>query len=106
MSMTADAVALVPADEADRAVVQAMVRFYVYHISEYTGLSCPPDGLYECLDLGRYWTAAGTHRFFIEVAGERAGFALIDRRGMLPETEASVNGAASPTTTSPTEKFA
>lgn len=88
--MSRDAVRLVPAGEADRDVIQAMGRFYVYDISEYTGWPCPPDGLYECADFGAYWNEPGAHCFFIEVAGEKAGFALIDRFGSRPETEYNV----------------
>jgi predicted acetyltransferase len=84
------AVELIPGGEADRDVLQAMGRFYVYDISEFTGWPCPPVGLYECADFGPYWSEPGAHCFFIEVAGERAGFVLIDRHGTLPRTEYNV----------------
>ncbi len=88
--MMSPAVELIPAGEADRDVLQAMGRFYVYDMSEYTGWSCPPNGLYECADFGPYWSEPGAHCFFVEVAGERAGFVLIDRNGTLPHTEFNV----------------
>ncbi len=88
--MKPPAVELVPAREADRDVLQAMGRFYVYDMSEYTGWPCPPDGLYACADFGAWWSEPGAHCFFIAVGGERAGFVLIDRHGSLPATEYNV----------------
>ena len=88
--MKPPAIALIPAGEADRDVLQAMGRFYVYDMSEYTGWACPPDGLYECADFGTWWSEPGAHCFFIEVDGERAGFVLIDRNATLPQTEYNV----------------
>jgi predicted acetyltransferase len=83
-------VALVPALPADRPVIQAMARFYVYDMSEYTGWPVPADGLYECVDLAPYWTEAGAHAFFIECGDEHAGFAMVDRLCMFPDTEFNV----------------
>lgn len=67
-----------------------MARFYVYDISEYTGWPVPADGLYECVDLAPYWAEEGANAFFIETAGERAGFAMVDRERMFPETDFNV----------------
>ena len=89
-AMKPPAIELVPAGEADRDVLQAMGRFYVYDMSEYTGWPCPPDGLYACADFGPFWSEPGAHCFFIAVDGERAGFVLVDRNGTLKQTEYNV----------------
>ena len=52
---------VVPATEADFPVVQNLVRFYVYDMSETMGWPCPENGLYGgCDDLPEYWWPGST----------------------------------------------
>jgi hypothetical protein len=49
------------AAEEDFPVVQNLVRFYVYDMSESMGWPCPEDGLYGgCDDLPEYWWTGST----------------------------------------------
>ncbi|MEZ4645271.1 MAG: GNAT family N-acetyltransferase [Chloroflexota bacterium] len=52
---------ILDATEADFPVVQNLVRFYVYDMSETMGWPCPDDGLYGgCDDLPEYWWTGST----------------------------------------------
>ena len=41
---------LVEVDEQDYVLVQNMIRFYIYDMSEFTGWGCPSNGLYGGVD--------------------------------------------------------
>ena len=44
------------ASEDDMAVVENMIRFYVYDMTEYLGWDCPETGLFGGCDvLPQYW---------------------------------------------------
>ncbi len=89
--MTAARCELVEAILADLPVMQTMATYYVYDISEYcgdeAGWAFPEAGLYECFDLRPYFEAPGTHPYLIRVAGELAGFAIVDDKGSTPDIE-------------------
>ena len=52
---------ILPASVEDFPVVQNLVRFYVYDMSETMGWPCPEDGLYGgCDDLPEYWWPGST----------------------------------------------
>ena len=52
---------VLPAAEADFPVVQNLVRFYVYDMSETMAWPCPESGLYGgCDDLPEYWWPGST----------------------------------------------
>ena len=71
-------------------IIQNMGRLYVYDISEFMGWRCPPDGLYGCRDLAPYWDEPDAWPFLIQVDGELAGFAMINTKGNVPETDYNV----------------
>lgn len=49
------------ASEADFPVVQNLVRFYIYDMSEIMGWACPESGLFGgCDDLPEYWWTGST----------------------------------------------
>jgi [ribosomal protein S5]-alanine N-acetyltransferase len=83
--------ALVEACLDDLAVMQAMGGYYVYDMSEYLGdepgWAFPDAGFYECSDLRPYFEDPDAHPYFIRVAGELAGFAIVDTKGSSPEVE-------------------
>lgn len=55
------AIAVLTATEADFPIVQNLVRFYIYDMSETMGWLCPEDGLYGgCDDLPEYWWTEST----------------------------------------------
>ena len=68
--------------------MQTMATYYVYDMSEYcgdeAGWAFPEAGLYECFDLRPYFEDPGTHPYFIRVAGELAGFAIVDDQRQQP----------------------
>jgi ribosomal-protein-alanine N-acetyltransferase len=76
---------LSPALLSDLPAMQAMASYYVYDMSEFLGSlpgwEFPETGTYECDDLRPYFVDAGAHPFFIRVAGEIAGFALVNSAG-------------------------
>jgi predicted acetyltransferase len=82
---------LIPATLADYPVIQNMGRFYVYDMSEYLGHNdgweIPEDGLYECIDLKKYWETGSGFPFLICHQNELAGFAIVDNKG----SDASIN---------------
>ena len=52
---------ILEASEEDFPVVQNLVRFYVYDMSETMGWPCPEDGLYGgCDDIPEYWWTGST----------------------------------------------
>jgi predicted acetyltransferase len=81
---------LVEVDEQDYVLVQNMIRFYIYDMSEFTGWGCPSNGLYGGVDDLPYyfgkipedpndrwpegWTGKG---FKIVAEDEIAGFCLV-----------------------------
>jgi predicted acetyltransferase len=88
---------LVKATIDDYPVIQNMARFYVYDMSRYCGRmpsrhdwSCPPEGLFECVDLKPYFIEPDRHGFYIKVGGEKAGFALINKKGSTPDVDWNV----------------
>lgn len=69
----------------DYPAIQNLGRFYVYDMTSYLGdekvWECPADGLYECIDLKKYWFDENSFPFVIKVAEELAGFFIIDKKG-------------------------
>jgi predicted acetyltransferase len=58
-------------------ILQNLGHSYVYDLSELTGWSCNPDGLFGCRD-DEFWFG-DTHHFLVRVGGEIAGFACVNR---------------------------
>ena len=73
-------------------VIQNMARFYAYDLSKSCGFydlfdwSFPENGLYESIDLSRYWQT-DHFPFIIRIDGELAGFALIYKIGTTPDVD-------------------
>ncbi|MHB8530501.1 MAG: GNAT family N-acetyltransferase [Caulobacteraceae bacterium] len=82
---------LVEASLADLPVMQAMATYYVYDMSEFVGREpgwkFPETGLYECESLRPYFEDPDAHPHLVRVAGELAGFAIVDTKGSGPEVE-------------------
>ena len=67
---------LISATEADREIVRNLSAYYIYDFTEYTGWSCPKNGLFAgCDELFDDWSVGKNHPFVIKVNGELAGFA-------------------------------
>jgi predicted acetyltransferase len=70
---------ILAASQSDISVIQNLVRFYVYDMSEQMQWRCPENGLFGgCDDLPLYFSNPKWHPFVIRVDEELAGFALID----------------------------
>jgi ribosomal-protein-alanine N-acetyltransferase len=82
---------LLPATLADYPTIQNMGRFYVYDISKEMcrepGWEIPADGLYECLDLKKYWEDKNAFQFIVRYHDEIVGFVFIDKKGSAPDIE-------------------
>ena len=78
-------VILQPASIEDHPTMQNMGRFYVYDMTEYMqdeeGWAIPENGLYECIDLKKYWNDKNAFPFLIRINEELAGFVIIDKKG-------------------------
>lgn len=82
---------LIKAQKTDYPVIQNMARFYVYDMSRHCGSlpgwECPENGLFECVDLKSYFEDESRGAFFIMVGNEKAGFALINKVGSMPNVD-------------------
>jgi len=81
---------LLEVNDADYELIQNLIRFYIYDMSEFTGWACPPNGLYGGVDDQPYyfgktsdlqealwpegWTGKG---YKVLVDQEIAGFCLV-----------------------------
>lgn len=76
---------LVPVPLSDYPTIQNMARFYVYDMTEYMGhekgWEIPADGLFECINLKKYWEVPHAFPFMIRINNEIAGFVIIDKKG-------------------------
>jgi predicted acetyltransferase len=83
---------ITPASKELMPVIQNMARFYAYDLSKSCGFyelfdwSFPENGLYEGLDVSKYWEP-NCYPFIIRVDNELAGFALINKTGSVPEVD-------------------
>lgn len=46
---------LTEVEDSDYELIQNLIRFYIYDMSEFTGWSCPPNGLYGGVDDQPYY---------------------------------------------------
>ena len=85
---------VIEARDRDLPVVQNLVRYYIYDLSEVMGWDCPDNGLFGgCDSLPEYWETGNPltdpkyrwprgrrgHPFIVRVDGKLAGFALIKK---------------------------
>jgi [ribosomal protein S5]-alanine N-acetyltransferase len=82
---------LIPAALENYPNIQNLARFYVYDISEFMGQTedweMPENGLYECMDLKKYWEDEDSFPFVVRYENELAGFAIIDKKGSDPKVD-------------------
>lgn len=72
---------LVPFEEKE--VLRHLMQFYLYDFSEFAGFDVNRHGRYEYKFFDHYWTEAGRFPYFIMVDQQYAGFALVNRHGVL-----------------------
>ncbi|HEV2363743.1 MAG TPA: GNAT family N-acetyltransferase [Caulobacteraceae bacterium] len=78
---------LVAIAPADLPILQTMATYYVYDMSEFCGWEFPDTGLYGCEPFDKYFADPDAHCYFVRVAGELGGFAVVDTKGSSPEVE-------------------
>jgi len=82
---------LLDATLADLPVLQTMATYYVYDISEFMGGEAdwvfPETGLYEGPSFQPYFDDPEASLSLIRVAGELAGFAIVDTKGSTPDVQ-------------------
>jgi len=84
---------VIPASKEAMPVIQNMARFYAYDLSKSCGFyelfdwSFPENGLYEALDVSKYWNEPNRYPFLIRVDDELAGFVLINKVGSMPSID-------------------
>jgi predicted acetyltransferase len=81
------AVALAAMTREDAPVLANMFELYAHDFSEYVPLQLKPSGRFEIAIDERWWTGEDHAPFFIHLAGQRCGFALV-RRGSQVCTDA------------------
>lgn len=83
---------ILPATDADSAIIGNLARYYYYDMAEHAGWPFPDDGLFDATDyIGPYWgrpapaepwpAAWRGHPFLVRVDGNPAGFALVKQTG-------------------------
>ncbi len=84
-------VTLLEAKKEDQETIQNLGRFYVYEMSRYCGFlpgwETPQNGLFACVDLRPYFENLNHYPFIVQVNGELAGFALINKAGSTPDVD-------------------
>lgn len=55
-----------------------LMQFYLHDLSQWLPLALAPQGLYPIQALDDYWRDPATRPFLLWVAGELAGFAVVD----------------------------
>ncbi|MEN8237204.1 MAG: GNAT family N-acetyltransferase [Pseudomonadota bacterium] len=92
--MTTNSLSLIPATLDDYPTIQNMARFYVYDMSRFCGMlpgwECPESGLYECVDLKKYFIEEDCHPFLVRVDDELAGFVMINKHGASEDVDWNV----------------
>ncbi|MBA2649581.1 MAG: GNAT family N-acetyltransferase [Legionella sp.] len=73
---------LLPTTIADYPTIQNMAQFYVYDASRECGFCISDNGLYEPNDYKAYFEEPIKKAFLIKVAGEIAGFVLLNEKGI------------------------
>lgn len=81
---------ILPASIEDKPLLQRMMELYQYDFSEFEGTDLDAHGSYGYNYLDHYWTEEGRHPFLLRVDGKLAGFALVNRHAILPNSEWSM----------------
>jgi len=69
-------ITLLPATDADYAIVQNLSAYYLHDMSEFMGWPCPESGRFAgCDEFFEDWRAGRNHPYLLRVDGELAGFA-------------------------------
>lgn len=66
-----------PAEVADKVAIRQLMQLYLYDFSEFDGSDVGAHGEFDYRYLDNYWSEADRHPFVFEVAGAKAGFALV-----------------------------
>ncbi|MCO7573710.1 GNAT family N-acetyltransferase [Pseudomonas chlororaphis] len=75
-----DHLELRPAARDDWPCLENLMQFYLYELSQWLPLKFAAQGLYALQALDDYWRHPATHPWLILVAGELAGFAVVDQQ--------------------------
>ncbi len=80
-----------PALIADYPIIQNLARFWAYDMSVYfrddPEWKMPDSGLYEAIDLKKYWDTPDAYPFLIHYRNELTGFVIIDKKGSQAQTD-------------------
>lgn len=77
------------------SIIQNLGRFYAYDISRHCGFissdwDFPENGLYEMLDVNKYFIDSDRKAYLVRVKNELAGFVLLNKIGTNPNTDWNV----------------
>jgi predicted acetyltransferase len=70
---------LVPVAREEKSILGHLMQLYIHDLTEIDGADVEANGLYDYkyIKEDQYWSEPGWHPFFIKVAGQFAGFALV-----------------------------
>ena len=98
-------VQIIRADESHARVIENLIPFYIYDLSEYMGWRCPENGSFGGQDdLPQYWgkpapepqyawpEGSEGHPFILRSDGELAGFALVKGAGYTSPPRLEIGG--------------
>ena len=76
-----------PAHQDQRSIIASLFELYIYDFSATLGIDVEPEGRFHAPPLDAYWSEAGRHPYLIHVGDKLAGFALVDSKSRLSDTE-------------------
>lgn len=81
---------ILPASIADKPALERLMELYCYDFSAFDGADVDAQGRFGYPYLDLYWTEEGRHPFLLRVDGKLAGFVLVNKHTLLPNSEWSV----------------
>lgn len=78
MTSPPDAAVIDRATPQDLERIENLMQFYNYELSAWYPIDFGPQGLYELRSKAAYWARPGVVPYTLRVAGELAGFAVVD----------------------------
>jgi predicted acetyltransferase len=83
-------VEILPAQLADKSIIQQMMELYRYDLSEFEGTDLNEHGCFGYPYLDHYWVEPGRHPFLVRVDSKLAGFVLVNQHTYLQNSQYSI----------------
>jgi predicted acetyltransferase len=83
-------VEILPASITDKPALERLMELYCYDFSAFDGADVDAHGRFGYPFLDLYWSEQGRHPFLLRVDGNLAGFVLVNKHTLLPDSEWSI----------------